>query len=50
MNQRIPPASTGEFFNTIGAKRTFGKLAMSVRGRPTVGISAAADLMRVTLR
>jgi hypothetical protein len=36
MNQRTPYASTGEFFNTIGAKLTFGEVAMSV---PDSGIA-----------
>jgi hypothetical protein len=33
MNQRIPSASTAEFFNTIGAKRMLGTVANSQNGR-----------------
>src|SRR5439155_6181265 len=50
MNQRTPSASTGEFFNTIGAKRTFQTSAGS--GAPHIftisvryfGSSAAISL------
>src|ERR1700752_4749444 len=47
MNQRIPSASTAEFFNNIGAKRTFMRLCSlitQVLSRPS------QDLVKPNLR
>jgi hypothetical protein len=42
MNQRIPSASTGEFFNTIGAKRPFVDHSIFVVLMPPVKVTAPA--------